>query len=481
MTASARTLRAPRPLALLVLGLAAGCIDDPVFDENGAAPASTAGEVFTDGFGANVDFKAFASSKLDALYGVDPSTAHSGRTSLRVDVPDANDASGGFAGGAFVSSTPRDLSGYNALVFWAKSGRAATIAATGFGNDNTGTSKYTCERRAVSVTTEWQRFVIPMPAPARYAAERGLFYFSVAAEAPTTTGFPLWLDDVTFAKLPTETLGALEGSFSSQSATLTVGQAATVSGTKVVANVSGASVDLVVAPGVFDFASSSPTVATVDPSGAIRAVAVGSARVSASLAGTPVSGEIAVNVVNPADGVIAFLSATYPQKTVEKWLADWSMPSGQVAVSLAPDGADPQRTYTNLLFAGIEFTAAANQIDASAMTKLHVDLKSEDATELHLKLVDFGPNGTSDPPYDGGAHGDDSSYELVLTASSTPAFVPGSGWTRVEVPLSALRAAHGPNATSSNLAHLAQIALAGPSTGSTLVRSVALKNLFLEK
>ena len=45
--------------------------------------------------------------------------------SMRFDVPNVNDADGAYAGGAFFTTVGRDLSGYDALTFWAKSVQSA--------------------------------------------------------------------------------------------------------------------------------------------------------------------------------------------------------------------------------------------------------------------------------------------------------------------------------------------------------------------
>ncbi|MDV7400073.1 hypothetical protein RZS08_52140, partial [Arthrospira platensis SPKY1] len=89
------------------------------------------------------------------------------------------------------------------------------------------------------------------------------------------------------------------------------------------------------------------------------------------------------------------------------------------------------KKYTNLSFAGIEFTAPT--IDASAMTHFSLDLWTPDPTAapavFKVKLVDFGADGAF-----GG--GDDREHELTFTAASTPALATGQ-WVRFDIPLSA--------------------------------------------
>ena len=89
------------------------------------------------------------------------------------------------------------------------------------------------------------------------------------------------------------------------------------------------------------------------------------------------------------------------------------------------------KRYTNLVFAGIEFTSAP--VNATAMTTFHIDLWTPSATAspalLKIKLVDFGANGTF-----GG--GDDVEHEVTVDRANTPGFVTGS-WIGLDIPLSA--------------------------------------------
>ena len=90
-------------------------------------PASfpTQSAVFSDTYVA-ASFQAFGGSKLDAVQ-IDPETRLRGSAALKVTVPAPGDASGGYAGGAFVANVARDLTGYNALTFWAKGSIAGKI------------------------------------------------------------------------------------------------------------------------------------------------------------------------------------------------------------------------------------------------------------------------------------------------------------------------------------------------------------------
>jgi hypothetical protein len=128
-----------------------------------------------------------------------------------------------------------------------------------------------------------------------------------------------------------------------------------------------------------------------------------------------------------AANVVSLFSDAYTDVPVDTWSADWD------AADLADGdaGGDAVKVYTNLVFAGIEFTSAT--IDASSMTHFRMDLWTPDATTggevFKVKLVDFGANGV----WDGG--GDDVEHEVYLSVESTPAIGTGS-WYVLEMPLS---------------------------------------------
>ena len=109
------------------------------------------------------------------------------------------------------------------------------------------------------------------------------------------------------------------------------------------------------------------------------------------------------------------------------------------------------KKYTNLTFAGVEFTSAP--VDASAMTHFHMDVYAPAGTQLAFKLVDFGPNGVSDWPQ----AGDDTEKELIFHAGTTPPFLTGQ-WVSLDIPLA--------DFTGMNFGNVSQIVLTGANTGS---------------
>lgn len=433
---------------VLVLG-AAGC-------ERGTgrlrpAPPNTDPIVFSDGFGDGVDYQAFLGSKLDAL-SITANERFEGSVSLELTVPSAGDPAGGYAGGTLVTDRARELAGYDALTFWAKSSVPSTLDIAGLGNDNTGTSRFTAWWLDIPLTPTWTKFVIPVPLAEKLTSERGLFFFAEGPEGPE--GHTVWFDEVKFENvgtisnprptMGTRTVGAFAG------ATVTVGD------TETTFEVDGTDQTIGHLPGYFTFFSSNEEVATASD-GTIRVVGAGAAVITAKLGEVDVSGSLTVQAssapsapappptVPPAD-VISLFSNVYTDVVVDTWLTDWSRDFASLTEFQI--AGDDVKAYTNLVFAGIEF--ASQPIDASAMTHFHMDVWVPAGTTLFkIKLVDFGEDGAF-----GGLP--DSERELSFTPVSTPPLETAT-WAALEIPLENFM---GPGGLVSR-AHLAQLIISG--------------------
>lgn len=152
-----------------------------------------------------------------------------------------------------------------------------------------------------------------------------------------------------------------------------------------------------------------------------------------------------------ASDVVSLFSNAYTNVAVGTWSAGWD----------AADVADVQvagndtKHYTNLTFAGIEFTSPT--VNGSAMTHFRMDIWTPDAVTapaaFKIKLVDFGANGVF-----GG--GDDVEHELTFTAASSPALVSGD-WFTLDIPFSSFT-----NLTTRG--NLAQLIIVGDDPISTV-------------
>ena len=451
-------------LSMAVLILTFGCQRDIGL----LAPASfpTSGEVFLDGFGAGLDYQAFSNSKLDAI-SIDLQEKQAGEKSLRITVPSEGDPSGWYAGGAFVAPGGRDLSGYNALTFWAKASMVAPIGLVGIGNDNSGNSLYPASRSDLTFTTHWQKFVVPIPLASKLSAEKGMFQYSIGAYEKA--GFYVWFDDIQF-----ENLGSIAHPRAVIASTTLTGEAGEVLNagiTGVTFNINGVDQTVTAAPAYFTLISSNESVATTSTEGKITAVDIGSAEITVKLGDVEVADKITVTVVSPAPkpltaaplptvsatDVISLFSNAYDNVNVNTWNTGW-LYSTAVLTDMQIAGDDVKR-YTDLNFVGIEFTAPA--IDASNMTHFHLDIWTPDPTAapaaFKVQLVDFGANGV----YGGG---DDSSHELSFTSP----ILKSETWVSLDIPLTAF-------AGLANRSHLAQLVLSGdPNT-------VYVDNVYLYK
>jgi hypothetical protein len=175
-----------------------GCENDSKdFNE---ASYSKNGEVFIDGFSSGLIYAAFSNTVVTAFQVDDDVTYNNSSASMRIDVPNVNDADGTYAGGAFFTTVGRDLSDYDALTFWAKSSKAASLDVIGFGID-LGANKYPASLSGVSLTTAWKKYIIPIPDASKLKIEKGMLYFSEGPE--NGQGYTFWLDEIKFEKLGT--------------------------------------------------------------------------------------------------------------------------------------------------------------------------------------------------------------------------------------------------------------------------------------
>ncbi len=433
-------------LTLCLLGLAA-CSRDSGSTAPDDQPSDS--EVFLDGFSDGMDFQAFGDSKLDAL-NLDYNVHYAGSASIRIDVPNEGNADGSYAGGAFVApGYGRNLSSYTALTFYAKASLSTTIAVLGIGNDNTGTSLYTAEQSGVAVGTEWQKYTLPLPLPSKLTSEAGLFHFAAAPHQGS--GYQLWFDEIQFETLDTVTNP--RPVMDSQTLSTVTGSRLTPTGCQVTFAVEGVDQLMGIMPAYYTYISDNTDVATPVGDGSISIVGTGQAQISASLGSTAVEGSITVLAIDaptagppapeqPAADVISVFSNAYNCITVDAWSTDWDIAD----VEDIQLNGDDVKLYTNLTYAGIDFSSSL--IDASAMNYLHVDVYSYVPNDFAIKLVDFGADGA----YSGG---DDSEHELSLSLSSSPAMTSGD-WSQLDIPLSYF-------SSLQSTSHLAQIVLAGGS------------------
>jgi len=415
-------------------------------------------EVFIDGFSAGLNYAAFGGSKVTA-FDVDYNVKYSGTASMRIEVPDFEDPLGAYAGGAYFTNVGRNLTGYDALTFWAKASQPATIDIVGIGND-LALSRNIATIIGLPVNTNWKKYIIPIPDPSRFTQERGMFFYSEGPE--DNRGYTIWFDEVKFEKLGTIAHPRpfiLNGQ--DQNTIAIVGQTLNIGDIYVLFNMPyGTDQRVDVSPTYFTFSSTDESVATVNENGQITIVGLGTAKVTAKLGSMDATGSITVTIEEspepapvptvPAENVISLFSNAYTNVPVDTWATGWQF-STAVLNEIQIEG-DDVKLYTNLNFNGIEF--ASQTIDATSMTRFHMDIWTPDPTAppaaFKVLLVDFGADGVF-----GG--GDDVSHELTFTANTTPALATRE-WVQLDVPMSAFTGL-------TTREHLAQLVISGdPNT-----------------
>ncbi len=382
------------------------------------------GDVFGDAINPGIDYQPFGGSDMTA-HSVDAAEKHAGAASFRVLVPAA-----GYVGGTFVSATARDFSAFNAVTFWVKASKAATLNVAGFAVDNTPVTPFKSERGGIPVTTTWTKVVMPIPAPAKLTAEKGMFHF---AEGSDEGAYTLWFDDIKYELLPAADLGAAAPAIATETRPLDVGATLAVNGSVTNYTLGGVAVSIVTGKRFFTWASSNNAVATVDADGVVTGVAAGQALITAKLGTVDAVGTTTVNVALPlapataaptpavtAANAIALFAPSIATTAVPgaDWGTSWSNNGSGANLTTVPAGGNDVYRYGSVIYAGVDF--GANKVDASGMTHFHVDVWSPNATKFGIKLVNFGTTTTE--------------AIVAIHAGSTPAFAQGE-WMSLDIPL----------------------------------------------
>ena len=455
-----------KQLSLWIFVLAVfSCENDP--NDFQEATYSTNPNVFIDTFTAGLNYSAYGGSVPDAFQVDTEVTYNNTAASMRFDVPNVNNASGTYAGGAFYTTVGRDLTGYDALTFYAKSSVAASIDVVGFGIDF-GANKFQASIAGMQISTTWKKYIIPIPDAAKLTAERGMFYISEGPE--NGNGYTFWIDEVKFEKLGTinpQEPKILNGQDLVQ--TSFIGVTTPITGFVTEYNMpNGINQAVNASSAFFTYTSSNPAVATVNDLGIVTTVGPGTAVITATVAGddalgslTITSGGEFVHAPTPApnaSNVISIFTEKYPNIPVNYYNGYYEPFQTTESADFTVDG-DNVLNYTNFNFVGIEFSTPT--VDASGMSHLNVSLYFPNAlpagATFQVQLVDFGADGAF-----GG--GNDTSGTVTFTA---PTLI-SQGWVPLHIPLSAFT-------TLASKTHLAQIIFVG-----TNITNFYADNIFFE-
>jgi hypothetical protein len=399
----------------------------------------TTAEIYTDNFvglGTNFYFP-FADAKPD-VFSVDESVGYNSNSSIRIDVPNANDPSGGYAGAIFREDGPgRDLTGYDALTLYVKASQGVNLGSVGFGIDYT-QDKYQVALNNVSIGTNWTRIVIPIPDPGKLVNERGLFWFSAGTQETGGLGYTLWFDEIKFEKMPTLRLvrsEILEGNSSSLKSF--IGSSLTLTGLSQIFNLeSGEDVLISSAPSYYDFMSSDTSVATVDELGVVKIQGSGTSEITASLMGELSLGKLSIESLGdlpnspiptrPAGDVRSIFSDTYSNATESNFTPGFGGSTTETTILTTSNGNVLQYATNN--FTGIMFETP---IDGGTLGYLHIDAYVQDAgTSIGIQIRDIGPNQVIETNiFNGLPEGDDKDYRFTLNGFQTGV------WKSFDIPL----------------------------------------------
>ncbi len=348
--------------------------------------------VFDDDYGSGITFAAFGGSTNNLS--VDATTARpgsAGTRSLRIDVP-----AGGYTGGAMVAAANANLSTYNAVTFWVRASKTATLNVAGLGN-NAASNVWQVEATPTAVGTSWVKVTIPIPDPAKLTAFNGLFHF---AEGSDEGAYSLWLDDIQYESVAGGTIGTPTVTMDNQTLTRAIGGTFGALNVRATYPISSVNRDFTLAGAYLTFASNPVGRITFSNTGIGTAATAGPATVTATLAGVAVAGTINVTVSGAANepttaaptpparnasDVVSLFSNAYSNVPGTDWFPNWGQSTVVTDVQVA--GNDTKR-YANLNYQGVQFAAPIN---AAGMNRLHLDIWTPDCTELKVFLINTGP------------------------------------------------------------------------------------------
>lgn len=390
------------------------------------------GDVFIDGFTGGLNYLPFGGSFFEA-FTVDSENVYKGSSSMRFDVPNVGDPNGAFAGAIFRLDSGRDLSDFDALTFWAKGTKAGLINEIGFGQDFL-ENKYLVST-SLQLSTNWRKYVIPIPDPTKLFQERGMFWY---AEGPENgEGYSFWIDELQFEKLGTvaQPQPAISNGIDKSEDAFT-GVDINVSGLTQTYNLeSGNNITVNTAPSYFNFKSSNENVGVVNETGLVTIVGEGTTKITATLGGVLAKGSLELTSRGAFDlapiptrdpsKVTSIFSDTYTNVPVDFFNGFWE-PFQTTQSSEFAIGGNNMINYTDFNFVGNQF--ANPTVDATQKSNVHINMYIPNNVPANIDflitIVDFGPDQA-----DGG--GDDTRQQIFFDKSL---FVANS-WITLDFPI----------------------------------------------
>ena len=256
-------------------------------------------DVFVDGLSLESNFVPFEGTASTDLTPDSAVLLANGHKTLRFTFPQP----GSTIGGALVAGAAQDLSGYDAVTFWAKASASLTLETVGLGNDASGSAtgtRYSVETVGVALGTAFQQYTVALPLAARLTAQTGLFLFADAKNNSGIVATQFWLGDLRYQTLGATVTGAPAPSFTLASHDVQAGHSFALAGSDLqIAWTGGANSSLTqVRPSLayFTYSSSDPGVATVSADGVVAGVKAGQAGISSRLGAVQTSNALTVTV-----------------------------------------------------------------------------------------------------------------------------------------------------------------------------------------
>jgi hypothetical protein len=350
---------------------------------------ATAQNVFLDDYAPGVSFAGFGGSTNDVT--IDNTQAQTGSSSLKIQVTT------GYTGGAFVNTAAQNLSAFNCISFWIKASKNATLNVSGLGN-NGSANVLQAEYSNFAITTSWSKVIIPIPDPAKFTAETGMFHF---AEGSDEGAYTIWLDEIKYETLGTSVIGTPTVGFATETINNFVGDSYSPVGITCSFPVNGTTQNLSIAKAFLTLASSNTSVVTIGSGSICNAVGVGSASVTGKLGATNATGAITFNVSSASSGapttaapappariaadVIGLFTGAYTEVAGTDWFPNWGQ---STVVSDEQIAGNTTKKYVSLNYQGAQFASAIN---ASAMSKLHIDVWTPNCTAFEIFLINTAP------------------------------------------------------------------------------------------
>ncbi|ARN76597.1 hypothetical protein BST97_00460 [Nonlabens spongiae] len=435
--------------AVIAILFAVAACERDISDDAVEALFPNTAEVYSDGPVGLTDefFESFGPADGANPFGFNTSTTdvYEGSEALKISVPAPDDPDGGFIGGIFRDrGAGRNLTGYDVLTFWAKGSTTATVGEVGFGDDFEG-SQYRVVRTGLRLSTNWRKYIIPIPDPELLVQERGLFVFAAGSESTGGFGYDLSIDEIKF-----ENLGTIAQPRPSifngvdESRQGFIGSRFQITGLQQTWNTAtNGDVTVSPAPAYFTFTSSNPGVVTVDENGFAEIIASSPIDgngdpiptiITASLNGVEASGSL--SIISQGD----FNAAPIPDRAPENVISIFSDAYNNVPVDYFNGFFEPFQTtqggtpplningdqvinYTDFNFVGVGTFLNVPSVDITGMTHFHVDLNVQESVDpgdfIRVELInDVGDNETSG----------------TFTISSSD--LVSNGWGSYDIPLS---------------------------------------------